>query len=338
MKGWVVVYIKYKNMPAITAWASVVGKKESEGPLANLFGECCQDDYFGKETWEQAETEMQSRCIKQLLHKKQISTNDIKLFMGGDLCNQITSTAFSMRDFGFPFLGLYNACSTMAESMIISACMVDAGYADNSIAMASSHFCTAERQYRTPLDYGGKRTPTAQWTVTGCGSVLIEPVGKTAFIDSAQIGAVVDLGVTDTNNMGAAMAPAAADTIKKFLKNSKTKASDYDLIVTGDLGAVGSGLLKELLEKENISLDNHFDCGLEIYSEEQHVQSGASGCGCSASVLTSKLLPEFEEAKLNNILFIATGALLSPSTSMQGESIPCIAHLVNIKSKKEVRK
>ncbi len=332
------MYIKYKNSPSITAWASVVGKKESEGPLAHLFDECSEDDYFSKDTWEKAETEMQTRCINHLLHKKGLSVNDINLFMGGDLCNQITSTAFSMRDFGFPFLGLYNACSTMAESMIIASCMVDAGYTDNAIALASSHFCTAERQYRTPLDYGGKRTPTAQWTVTGCGSVLVQSMGKTSFINSAQIGAVVDLGVTDTNNMGAAMAPAAADTIKKYLKNSNTKASDYDLIITGDLGEVGSALLKDLLLKENIVLDNHIDCGMVIYDEEQKVQSGASGCGCSASVIAAKFLPEFEKEKLNNILFIATGALLSPATSMQGESIPCIAHLVNIRSKKETKK
>ncbi len=332
------MYIKYKNSPSITAWASVVGKKESEGPLEHLFDECSEDDYFSKDTWEKAETEMQTRCINHLLHKKGLSVNDINLFMGGDLCNQITSTAFSMRDFGFPFLGLYNACSTMAESMIIASCMVDAGYTDNAIALASSHFCTAERQYRTPLDYGGKRTPTAQWTVTGCGSVLVQSMGKTAFINSAQIGSVVDLGVTDTNNMGAAMAPAAADTIKKYLKNSNTKASDYDLIITGDLGEVGSALLKDLLLKENIVLDNHIDCGMIIYDEEQKVQSGASGCGCSASVIAAKFLPEFEKEKLNNILFIATGALLSPATSMQGESIPCIAHLVNIRSKKETKK
>lgn len=329
------MYIEFKKPVYITTAAAVTGKKESEGPLADAFDETVKDDYFGTDTWEKAETEMQSRCIKHLLHKKGIDKTDVNLLCGGDLCNQITSTAYTMRDFAFPFLGLYNACSTMAEAMIVSACMIDGGYADNAIALASSHFCTAERQFRTPLDYGGKRTPTAQWTVTGCGCVLLEKAGKGTAITAAQTGRVVDLGVKDTNNMGAAMAPAAAQTIKKFLKNSGTKAEDYDAVFTGDLGRVGSKLLYELLKKENITLANHKDCGLMIFAENQNVQSGASGCGCGATVLAAEILPKLAEGQLENILFIATGALMSPATSMQGETIPCIAHLVNIKKVKE---
>lgn len=332
------MYIKYKKPVAINTWASVAGKKESEGPLADKFDETSADDYFGKETWEKSETELQCRCIGHLLHKKGIDMQDIQVVFGGDLTNQITSTSFTMRQFAVPFVGLYNACSTMAEAMIMAACMIDGGFADNALALASSHFCTAERQFRTPLDYGGKRTPTAQWTVTGCGSVLLESAGQNAFVTAAQIGRVVDLGVTDANNMGAAMAPAAANTIRNFLHSSGTKAEDYDAIYTGDLGKVGSRLMWQLLEKEHIVLSNHTDCGNVIFSEKQNVQSGASGCGCGATVLAADILPKIRDGQLDNILFVATGALLSPSTTMQGESIPCIAHLVNIKSKRAVHK
>ena len=332
------MYIKFKNPVYITASASVTGKKESEGPLAGKFDESSADDYFGKDSWEKAETEMQSRCLKHLIHKKGIDKEDINLLCGGDLCNQITSTAYTMRDFAQPFLGLYNACSTMAEGMIVASCMVDGGYADNAVALASSHFCTAERQFRTPLGYGGKRTPTAQWTVTGCGCVMLEKAGKSAVVTAAQVGRVVDLCVKDANNMGAAMAPAAAETLKRYLYASHTKTEDYDLIITGDLGRVGSQLFKELLKNENIEINNHMDCGMVIFSAGQNVQSGASGCGCGATVLVADILPKLAEGAVNNILFMATGALMSPATSMQGESIPCIAHLVNIKSKKELGK
>ena len=330
------MYSKFKKPAAITCWASVGGKMEAEGPLGPKFDQTSMDDYFGKDTWEQAETELQSRCIKQLLHKKGIKPDDVELFLGGDLTNQITSTSYTMRRFGMPYIGLYNACSTMAEAMLLGACMVDGGYASNTLALASSHFCTAERQFRTPLDYGGKRTPTAQWTVTGCGSVLLESAGKDAFVAAAQVGRVVDLGVCDANNMGAAMAPAAANTILEFLRRSGTKTEDYDAIYTGDLGTVGSRLLVQLLAKEYISIKNHIDCGCVIYGKNQNVQSGASGCGCGASVLTADILPKMQQRQLNNILFIATGALMSPSTTMQGESIPCIAHLVNIRTKENL--
>lgn len=328
------MYIKFRNPVAITQWASVVGKKESRGPLGGRFDEECPDDYFGRATWEKAETELQSRCLDHLLHKKGIGRTDVDIVLGGDLCNQITSTAYTMRQFGTPFMGLYNACSTMAEGIIAACCMVDGGYATNAVALASSHFCTAERQFRTPLDYGGKRTPTAQWTVTGCGSVMLERFGKTAFVTSAQVGRVIDLGVTDANNMGAAMAPAAAETLKRFLVSSKTECADYDAVYTGDLGRVGSDLFFNLLQNEGINIENHIDCGNLIFSRNQNVQSGGSGCGCGACVLAADILPKFKN-QYRNILFIATGALMSPTTSLQGESIPSIAHLVNIKNNEE---
>ena len=328
--------IKFKKPVAITAFATIAGKKESEGPLGQLFDEVSSDDYFGQNTWEKAETEMQKRTIYKLMEKRNIQPSDICVALGGDLCDQITSTAFTMRDFDMPFLGLYGACSTMAESMTIGSCLVSTGLTENALALASSHFCTAERQFRTPLDYGGKRTPTAQWTVTGAGSVFLEPEGKGPFITQVIFGTIVDLGISDVNNMGAAMAPAAAKTLKDFFLETGTKPADYDMIFTGDLGDVGSKLLKQLMQMEGFELTNHNDCGLIIFDiENQTVQSGASGCGCSGSVLCSYILPKLINKDYKKILFMATGALLSPTTSMQKESIPGIAHLVEIVAEKE---
>ena len=223
----------------------------------------------------------------------------------------------------------------MAESMTVGACLVASGLRENALCLASSHFCTAERQFRTPLDYGGKRSPTAQWTVTGCGTVLLEPAGKDAFVTAVSFGSVVDYDIKDVNNMGAAMAPAAAKTILDFLQETSGKPSDYDMIFTGDLGYTGSVLLKQICQKQGVELANHMDCGMLIFDREaQHVQSGASGCGCSAAVLTGHILPSFAAKKFKKVLFIATGALMSPTTSMQSESIPSIAHLVEISSEK----
>jgi len=330
--------IKLKNPVAITAHSCAGGKKESEGPLADGFDYLSADDYFGQDTWEKAETEMFKRSLYALMDKRKIRPEDIAVALGGDLCDQITSTAFAYRDVPVPFLGLYGACSAMAESMAIGACLVDGGYADSALCSASSHFATAERQFRTPLDYGGKRTPTAQWTVTGAAHAFLEPVGKGPFITRVMFGKISDLDIKDANNMGAAMAPAAAETLKAFFTETGKKAEDFDTIYTGDLGAVGSTLLKELLEKEKIPLPNHKDCGLLIFDKDrQNVQSGASGCGCSGCVLSAHILPQLKQKKLGRILFIATGALLSPTTTMQKESIPGIAHLVEIVAERDRR-
>lgn len=315
----------------ITAHSCVSGKKESEGPLGPYFDYTCRDDYFGQDTWEKAETEMQKRSVKYLLEKRNIEESEIDIALGGDLCDQITSTSFAQRDLGMPFIGLYGACSTMAESMAIGSCLVGTGLADIVMAGVSSHFCTAERQFRTPLAYGGKRTPTAQWTVTGAANVLLEDKGKGPFITRACFGKVIDFGIKDANNMGAAMAPAAAQTLIDFFKETGRKPQDYDAIFTGDLGQVGSNLLKQIMLKENIDIYNHQDCGLIIYSREvQNVQSGASGCGCSGCVLAAHILPKMEKGDYKKVLFMSTGALLSPTTTMQKESIPSIAHLVEI--------
>lgn len=328
--------IKLPRPVAITAYSCVGGKKEGEGPLKNCFDEISKDDYFGMDSWEKAETEMQKRAIRATMEKRKLKQSDIALAIGGDLCDQITSTAFAFRDFDIPFAGIYGACSTMAESMAIGACIVSAGLTDNVLAAASSHFCTAERQFRTPLDYGGKRTPTAQWTVTGAANVFLEPQGKGPYITSVCFGNIEDLNIKDANNMGAAMAPAAARTLKKFFTETGKKPADYDAVYTGDLGAVGSVLLKELLQKENIELTNHHDCGLLIFDKEnQNVQSGGSGCGCCGCVLAGHILPEMAAGQMKRVLFMATGALLSPTTTMQKESIPSIAHLVEIVANKE---
>lgn len=328
--------IDLKKPVAITAFSCVGGKKEREGPLGENFDYTSNDDYFGMDTWEKAETEMLKRSLRHLMDKRDLKPDDIAVALGGDLCDQITSTAFCYRDIPMPFLGLYGACSAMSESMAIGACLVSAGMTDNALCSASSHFCTAERQFRTPLDYGGKRTPTAQWTVTGAAHVFLEPEGKGPFIKRVCFGKINDLDVKDANNMGAAMAPAAADTLKTYFLETGTKPEDYDAIFTGDLGQVGSLLLKQLLQKENIELVNHQDCGLIIFSENQpNVGAGASGCGCSGCVLAAYILPKLAEKKMKRVLFIATGALLSPTTTMQKESIPGIAHLVEITAERE---
>lgn len=321
---------------SISAHSCVGGRKEGEGPLRAGFDYISSDDYFGMDTWEKAETEMQKRSVKLLLEKRKLSPADISLALGGDLCDQITPTAFAYRDFPISFLGLYGACSTMALSLALAGCLVACGCAGRAIAGASSHFCTAERQFRTPLAYGGKRTPTAQWTVTGAAHTLVEKGGSGPYITRVCFGRVVDKGITDANNMGAAMAPAAATTISDFFRQSGRRPEDYDRIFTGDLGRVGSSLLLQLLDREGISLPNHRDCGMIIYDmNSQNVQSGASGCGCSGCVLAAHILPKLAKREYRRVLFIATGALLSPTSSMQKESIPSIAHLVEITADKE---
>lgn len=330
---------KVINLPkpvAITAHSCVGGKKESEGPIRDGFDYLSKDDYFGAKSWEKAETEMQRRSLKILMEKRKINPEDICIAFGGDLCDQITSTNFNYRSFPIPFRGVYGACSTMSESLALGSCLVSGGLTDNALAGVSSHFATAERQFRTPMDYGGKRTPTAQWTVTGAAHVFLEREGMGPYISKVCFGRIVDLGVKDANNMGAAMAPAAAQTLKDFFTETGKKPQDYDRIYTGDLGQVGSDLLKQLAAKEGFILDNHRDCGLIIFDkEDQNVGAGASGRGCSACVLAGHIIPKMEKRELKKVLFMATGALLSPTTTMQKESIPCVRHLVEIVADKE---
>lgn len=324
--------IAYSNQPVVAGFGSVAGKKESEGPLKEYFHKIEYDTKLGCDTWEQAESMLQKEAIQIALEKAQISGELIQLAFGGDLLNQCISTGYSIRGFNIPFLGQYGACSTMVQSLILAGLMVDGDYCKNSLAVTSSHFCSAERQFRFPLEYGGQRTPTAQWTVTGSGAIVVSRYGNGPRLKHCTIGKVVDMGVTDINNMGAAMAPAACDTIKSFLIDTKTKPSDYDLILTGDLGRTGSQLLLELLQKENIDISRlHNDCGMMIYDiEKQDVHAGGSGCGCCGSVLCGYILENMCKGKLKNILVAATGALMSPTANQQGESTPGIAHLIHL--------
>lgn len=320
------------NPPAITAWSSVAGKKESQGPLASHFDYTTSDTFFGKSTWEQAEQRMQQLALELLLTKANLNMKDISLVYSGDLLNQCIGSSMSLSNMNLPHLGLYGACSTMAESLLLASMTVSAGYMDRVIAMTSSHFASSERQYRFPLGYGGQRTPTAQWTVTGSGAALLEQRGNGPRIECCTIGTVVELGIKDANNMGAAMAPAALATIKAHLQDMHRSPDDFDMIVTGDLGLLGSSLLGELLKAEGLELgDKLKDCGTMVFDlEQQDVHCGGSGCGCSAITLCGYLLQQLKLGKLKRILFCGTGALLSPTSVQQGLSIPGVCHAVSI--------
>lgn len=324
--------ISFEDAPYITGFGSTAGEKEASGPLGKNFDKIFYDPRAGQKTFEQAEILSQQEAVLAALGRAGKKAEDIDFIFAGDLLNQCISSSYGMKEFRIPYLGQYGACSTMAQSMILAAMTVAGGAANSSAAVTSSHFCTAERQYRMPLEYGGQRTTTAQWTVTGSGSCIIEKTGKGPRVIAATVGTITDLGITDMNNMGAAMAPAAAETISRFLEDVGGKPEDYDLILTGDLGVVGSQCLYDILNREGIDIiGRHNDCGMMIYGEGQDTHAGGSGCGCSASVLCSTILPRMIEGKYKNILFIATGALMSPVSSQQGGTIPTIAHLVNIK-------
>ena len=323
----------FQNPVEVSAFASIVGQKEKEGPLGKYFSKYSYDEYFKQDSFEKAESFMQKEVLNDVIQKEQISPQDIDFIFAGDLLNQCAGSNFSVRDTPVQFFGLYGACSTMAEGTILAAMTIDGDFAQRAIALTSSHFCSAERQFRFPLEYGSQRTPSSQWTVTGSGCVLLSKSKnkENPHIKDCCPGVVCDMGVTDMNNMGAAMAPAAALTIRRYFDDTKTKPEDYDLIVTGDLGKEGKEMLKILLKKDGISFGKEYDdCGTMIYDcEKQDVHSGGSGCGCSASVLTAYILPNMIKKKYKEVLFITTGALMNPNTSLQGESIPGIAHLVH---------
>lgn len=318
--------------PVIKAWASVAGKKESEGPLSKTFDIIQTDTKFGQKTWEQAEKRMQQMALDTLIDKADIKKEDIGLIFSGDLLNQCIGSSFTLCNCKIPHLGLYGACSTMAESLLMAAMAVGGGYSDNVVAMTSSHFASSERQYRFPLGYGGQRTPTSQWTVTGSGAALVANSGKGPKITACTIGTVVELGIKDANNMGAAMAPAAFSTIQAHFRDMNVRPDDYDLIVTGDLGQLGKEMLLTISQKEGLSLGGKLtDCGTLVFdTQKQDVHSGGSGCGCSAITLCGYLLNQLNRGKLRKILFCGTGALLSPTSTQQGLPIPGVCHAVTI--------
>lgn len=320
--------------PAICGNAAFVGRKEGEGPLGDWFDYVAQDELYNQDTFELAEKQMYLDAIRKAIEKAALKPEDVQFLLGGDLLNQIITASFSARDLGIPFIGLYGACSTMAESLALGSLLLDGEHATQVVCAASSHFCTAERQYRFPLEFGSQRPPTAQWTVTAAGATVLSLAPKApvlARVARVCMGRVVDLGITDANNMGAAMAPAAADSLLALFGDTHTTPADYDLIVTGDLGQVGHDLLMQLMEEQRMPLpdEKYTDCGLLIYDRrEQDTHAGGSGCGCSASVLNAHLLPKLQSGELKRIVFMATGALMSPTSSMQGESIPGVAHAV----------
>lgn len=320
------------QMPVITTWASIAGKKEGEGPLSHTFDVVSQDTYFGEKTWEQAEKQMQKMALVKLLEKAGIQKNQIGLVFSGDLLNQCIGSSFTLRNTGVPHLGLYGACSTMAESLLTASMAVSGGFADKVVALTSSHFASSERQYRFPLGYGGQRTPTAQWTVTGAGAALVCSAGVGPRIDACTIGTVTDLGIVDANNMGAAMAPAALATIKAHLRDLNRTPEDFDLIITGDLGQLGKELLMELSRREGIYLGGRIaDCGTMVFdTATQDVHAGGSGCGCSAITLCGELLNKLHIGKWKRILFCGTGALLSPTSTQQGLPIPGVCHAISL--------
>lgn len=323
---------RLENPPVITTWASIAGKKESEGPLADQFDYTTQDTYFSQKTWEQGEKRMQQLALQTLAQKAGIRTVDFGLVLSGDLLNQCIGSSFSLRNTGIPHLGLYGACSTMAEGLLTASMIVGGGFFDRVVALTSSHFASSERQYRFPLGYGGQRTPTAQWTVTGSGAALICSKGNGPRITGCTVGTVTDLGIKDANNMGAAMAPAAYETIKTHLQDFQINADYYDLIVTGDLGKLGKEMVLALARKDGISLGGRLvDCGTLVFDlKSQDVHCGGSGCGCSAITLCGHLLNKIQSGKLKRILFCGTGALLSPTSTQQNLPIPGVCHAVSI--------
>ena len=323
---------RLNDPPVITAWASTTGKKESEGPLADTFDITYQDTRFGQRTWEQAEKQLQRLTLGKLAEKANMRMTDFELVFSGDLLNQCIGSSFSLRNTGIPHLGLYGACSTMAESLLLASMAVGGGFVNNAVAQTSSHFASSERQYRFPLGYGGQRTPTAQWTVTGSGAALICRNGTGPRIAGCTVGTVTDLGVKDANNMGAAMAPAAYATIRANLEDFGRSPESYDRIITGDLGQMGKEMLLELAQRDGLTLEDRLeDCGTLIFDREsQDVHSGGSGCGCSAVTLCGYYLNQLMERKLRSILFCGTGALLSPTSTQQGLPIPGVCHGVVI--------
>ncbi|MGE5630992.1 MAG: stage V sporulation protein AD [Caulobacteraceae bacterium] len=326
--------LKLAAPPSVISTASIVGPKEGQGPLAKNFDVVLEDDYFGEESWEKAESKMLKAVVKNAIKSSGKSNMEVNFFFAGDLLNQIISSSFAARELQIPFIGLYGACSTMAESISMGAMLIDGGFADSVVCATSSHYSSAERQYRFPLEQGVQRPPFAQWTVTGAGASILSRAGIGPYITHVTVGKVVDFGIKDANNMGAAMAPAAVDTLTSHFNETGRSPGYYDLIVTGDLGIVGRSIVIDLMKKEGFYIENVYnDCGTLIFDpEKQDTHAGGSGCGCSAVVWNGYLYKEMKKGNLKKILLVATGALLSPTSAWQGESIPSIAHAVAIEN------
>lgn len=320
--------VKFERPPHILGAASVVGEKEGQGPLGKCFDVVSSDPLFGQGNWEQAESEMQKRAARLAMEKAGVSAEGIRYLFAGDLLGQLIATSFGLAELKIPLFGLYGACSTMGEALSLAAMMVDGGFAERTEALASSHFASAEKEFRFPLAYGNQRPYSATWTVTGCGAVVLGRQGGKVKITGVTTGKIVDLGIKDSMNMGAAMAPAAADLIMQNLIDFDVAPEYYDKIITGDLGTVGQQALIDLLKEEGVNIEGqHMDCGIAIYdSEQQDTHAGGSGCGCSAVTLCGYILKQLETGVFRRVLFIPTGALTSQTSFNEGQTIPGIAH------------
>ncbi len=320
-----------EKAPMIISGYAVVGPKERGSKLSSYFDEILSTDDCGEKTYEKAERIFLEKAIRGAIRKSGLDVNQIDFMISGDLLDQIISSSFVARDLNTSFIGVFGACSTMSMSLALGSCLVAGGVANNVSCSTSSHFSTAERQFRYPLELGCQRPPTSQWTVTGSGCSIVSNSGNGPKIVNVTFGKVTDYGINDVNNMGAAMAPSAADTLVRLFKDTGTKPSDYDLIVTGDLGKLGGELLLDLLEQEGYKgVDNYRDCGHLIFSNTQKAFMGGSGCGCSAVVFNSYVLKKLSEGEYKKVIFMATGALLSPLSSQQGETIPGVSHAIVI--------
>lgn len=329
--------MRFEKTPRIIGRMSVVGVKESQGPVGKYFHRCESDDKMGEKTFERAEIRMFDTAVRGAIRSAKLTAEDVDLFVSGDLLNQMTTSSYAARDIGVPHMGVYSACSTMTESLMISASMVNAGYFNNILCAVSSHFATAERQFRYPLEYGCQRPPYAQWTVTGAAaSVVSTSTDKTERfpkIVCAIPGIITDFGTNDLNNMGAAMAPAAMTTLFTLLTESGYSENDFDMICTGDLGKLGSDILRDLMRRRGIHLgQNYIDCGNMIYDVDQKCYQGGSGCACSATVFNSYIMEKLSSGEFRRVAYLATGALMSSQSCYQGETIPCISHCVVVES------
>ncbi|HWQ75773.1 MAG TPA: stage V sporulation protein AD [Syntrophomonas sp.] len=325
--------VRFPSPPVVCAWASIVGPKEGQGPWSQDFDKILDDYLYAEKSWEKAENKILQYAVHTAVAKVGLDVSEVELLLAGDLLNQIISANYAARELSIPFLGLYGACSTMAESLLLASMLIEAGYFERVVAATCSHHFTAERQYRAPVEQGIQPSLSSQWTATAAGAVLVQPEGSGPRITHATIGKVIDMGITDSANMGAAMAPAAGSTIKAHFEDTGRPYDYYDLVVTGDLGMVGMNLLKQIFVQQGMEpTPTYSDCGVMIYDGLPDVKSGASGCGCSAAMLCGPLLRKMSRGEINRLLFVPTGALMSPTSSFQGESIPGIAHALAIEN------
>ena len=324
----------YRQPPVVAAHASICGPKEGKGPLSAWFDEVLQDDLLGQKSWELAEMEMVRRCVQSALNAARITDEQAQAMLGGDLNNQIIASSFAARALGVPFIGLYGACSTFVQALVLGSALIDGGFLDNAVCVASSHYCTAERQFRFPLELGTQRPPQASWTATACGCALLERPEKPGGlrVTAGTVGRIIDLNVSDANHMGAAMAPAVFDCLAAHMADTGKTACDYDLIATGDLGWIGRDLLLELASAAGLELppEKLIDCGASLFYQEQDAHAGGSGCGCVASVACGWLMKRLEAGDINRLLLIGSGAMFSPTSSQQAQSVPGSAYAAAI--------